>query len=636
MCGINGIVYKKGGGRMVDPAVIVRMRDVLEHRGPDDSGIFVEDNVGLGHRRLSIVDLATGGQPMFNADRSCVIVYNGEVYNHADHRDELIGRGYQYHSTSDTETILHLYEEFGPDCVHRLRGMFAFAIWNNRKSELFIARDRFGVKPLYYVHNAVGDLFFASEIKALIEAAAIEPKLNYGVLPDQLANHGTTGEETLFEGVMRLLPGHWLRWHDGSIKIEQYWDLEFEPKKNVLSEDEVVEEWLDLFKESVRLRLMSDVPLGMFLSGGIDSSAIAAVMSGLVDRPIKTFSVGFKERSANEFRYARQVARKFNTDHHEVMITPEEFFGALPALVWHEDEPLGFEASVPLYFVSRLAKEHVKVVLTGEGSDETLAGYGRYRKALTLLGYGERYEALTPGVVRGMVRSGVNALPGVLNRRLKRTFLSLDADIENIYLDNFAIFGKKHQAGLFTVTATERIGENSPYTGYDRWLDETDASSLLDKLLYADTKTYLHELLMKQDQMSMAASIESRVPFLDHKLVEFTARLPENMKLRGRDTKWILRRAMKDVLPPEIIARPKMGFPVPLGDWLRTDHRQIVDDYVLSERSLERGIFNGQAVRDLVAEHYRGVDHTSRLFRLINLEIWLRIFVDREPLAVSL
>lgn len=636
MCGINGIVYKKGGGRMVDPAVIVRMRDVLEHRGPDDSGIFVEDNVGLGHRRLSIVDLATGGQPMFNADRSCVIVYNGEVYNHADHRDELIGRGYQYHSTSDTETILHLYEEFGPDCVHRLRGMFAFAIWNKRKSELFIARDRFGVKPLYYVHNAVGDLFFASEIKALIEAAAIEPKLNYGVLPDQLANHGTTGEETLFEGVMRLLPGHWLRWHDGSIKIEQYWDLEFEPKKNVLSEDEVVEEWLDLFKESVRLRLMSDVPLGMFLSGGIDSSAIAAVMSGLVDRPIKTFSVGFKERSANEFRYARQVARKFNTDHHEVMITPEEFFGALPALVWHEDEPLGFEASVPLYFVSRLAKEHVKVVLTGEGSDETLAGYGRYRKALTLLGYGERYEALTPGVVRGMVRSGVNALPGVLNRRLKRTFLSLDADIENIYLDNFAIFGKKHQAGLFTLTATERIGENSPYTGYDRWLDETDASSLLDKLLYADTKTYLHELLMKQDQMSMAASIESRVPFLDHKLVEFTARLPENMKLRGRDTKWILRRAMKDVLPPEIIARPKMGFPVPLGDWLRTDHRQIVDDYVLSERSLERGIFNGQAVRDLVAEHYRGVDHTSRLFRLINLEIWLRIFVDREPLTVSL
>ena len=381
---------------------------------------------------------------------------------------------------------------------------------------------------------------------------------------------------------------------------------------------------------------MSDVPLGMFLSGGIDSSAIAAVMSGLVDRPIKTFSVGFKERSANEFRYARQVARKFNTDHHEVMITPEEFFGSLPALVWHEDEPLGFEASVPLYFVSRLAKEHVKVVLTGEGSDETLAGYGRYRKALTLLGYGERYEALTPGVVRGMVRSGVNALPGVLNRRLKRTFLSLDADIENIYLDNFAIFGKKHQAGLFTVTATERIGENSPYTGYDRWLDETDASSLLDKLLYADTKTYLHELLMKQDQMSMAASIESRVPFLDHKLVEFTARLPENMKLRGRDTKWILRRAMKDVLPPEIIARPKMGFPVPLGDWLRTDHRQIVDDYVLSERSLERGIFNGQAVRDLVAEHYRGVDHTSRLFRLINLEIWLRIFVDREPLTVSL
>ncbi len=630
MCGINGIVYSKNSGRTVDADLLVRMRDVIEHRGPDGAGIFVDNNIGLGHRRLSIVDLATGGQPMFNQDRSCVIVYNGEVYNHADHRGELIERGYVYDSTSDTETILHLYEEFGADCVHKLRGMFAFAIWDKRKNELFIARDRFGVKPLYYFHDQDGSLFFASEIKALLEAGAVKPRLNYSVLPDQLANHGTTRDETLFEDIRRLLPGHFLKWKDGEMRIGKYWDIEFEPKGSGLSDQDAVEEWHELFRESVRLRLMSDVPLGMFLSGGIDSSAIAAVMSQMADGPVKTFSVGFKEREANEFEFARLIASKFKTDHHEITITPDQFFSELPNLVWHEDEPLGFEASVPLYFVSKLAQEHVKVVLTGEGSDETLAGYGRYRKALTLLDYGEKYEAMTPQVLRGVVRSGVAALPKALNRKLKRTFLSLDADIENIYFDNFSIFGKKRQADLFTAETAARIAERNPYTGLHRWLGETDAETLLDKLLYIDTKTYLHELLMKQDQMSMAASIESRVPFLDHKLVEFTAKLPERMKLRGRDTKWILRQATKDLLPPEILNRPKMGFPVPLGDWLRGKYRHVVDEYVLSERSLARGIFEEKALRDLVAEHDRGDAHSPRLFRLINLEIWHRIFIDGE------
>lgn len=630
MCGINGIVYSRKSGRTVDPDLLVRMRDVIEHRGPDGAGIFADGRVGLGHRRLSIVDLATGDQPMFNADRSCVIVYNGEVYNHGDHHDDLVARGYEYQSTSDTETILHLYEEFGADCVHRLRGMFAFAIWDKGKDELFIARDRFGVKPLYYVHDQDGSLFFASEIKSLLEAGAVTPKLNYAALPDQLANHGTSCAETLFEGVHRLLPGHFLKWKDGEIRIEKYWDFDFEPKRPSADEDETVAEWLDLFRESVRLRLMSDVPLGMFLSGGIDSSAIAAVMSELVDQPIKTFSVGFKEREANEFHFARQVAKRFKTDHLEITITPDQFFNELSTLVWHEDEPLGFEASVPLYFVSKLAHEHVKVVLTGEGSDETLAGYGRYRKALTLLDYGEKYEAITPSILRGAVRTGVAALPNGLNRKLKRTFLSLDADIENIYFDNFAIFGKKRQSCLFSEATRARIADANPYRYQHRWLDQTSAETMLDKLLYVDTKTYLHELLMKQDQMSMAASIESRVPFLDHKLVEFTAKLPEKMKLRGRDTKWILRRAMKDILPLEILDRPKMGFPVPLGAWLRGEYKYLVDDHLLSERSLERGIFDPDSIRTLVAEHTAGEDHTARIFRLMNLEMWHRIFIDGE------
>lgn len=630
MCGINGIIYSERSGRVVDVSDLARMRDILHHRGPDEAGIFVENNVGLGHRRLSIVDLKNGQQPMFNADRSCVITYNGEVYNHADYRQELTEKGYRYNTQSDTEAILHLYEEYGAECVHKLRGMFAFAIWNKNSKELFIARDRFGVKPLYYVHDDEGSLYFASEIKSLLAVKAVRAELNYGALPDQLANHGTSYDETLFAGVKRFLPGHFLIWKDGRIRIEKYWDLEFEPKHEDRSDADFVEEWLDLFRKSVELRLMADVPLGMFLSGGIDSSAIAAMMAEMVDQPIKTFSVGFAEREANEFEFARIVSKAFKTDHHEFTITPDQFFAELPNLVWHEDEPLGFEASIPLYFVSKLAEQHVKVVLTGEGSDEILGGYGRYGKTLALLNYGEKYETFTPRFLREAVRSGVETLPNSLNRKLKRTFLTLDANIEDIYFDNFAIFGKSMQSGLLSNETKARIDEANPYGHLQNWIAETDAEDLLDKLLYADTKTYLHELLMKQDQMSMAASVESRVPFLDHKLVEFTAKLPEKMKIRGRTTKWILREAMKGILPREILERPKMGFPVPLGRWLRNEYRHVADEYVLSERAMARGIFKPDFVRELAAAHQAGEDHTTRLFRLINFEMWQRRFIDGD------
>ena len=630
MCGINGIIYSEKSGRSVEVSDIVRMRDVQRHRGPDEAGTFVERNVGFGHRRLSIVDLKNGQQPMFNGDRTCVITYNGEVYNHADYRRELTEKGYRYNTDSDTEAIIHLYEEYGTDCVHKLRGMFSFAIWNKNSREAFIARDRFGVKPLYYVHDASGSLYFASEIKSLLEVDAVCPELNYRALPDQLANHGTSFDETLFAGVKRLLPGHFLIWKDGKIRIEKYWDLEFEPKLDDQSDTDSVEEWLELFRKSIELRLMSDVPLGMFLSGGIDSSAIAALMVKMVDQPIKTFSVGFRESEANEFEFARMVSNAFRTDHHEIVITPEQFFAELPNLVWHEDEPLGFEASVPLYFVSKLAEEHVKVVLTGEGSDEILGGYGRYSKAIDLLNYGEKYESYTPRFLRDAVRSGVSTLPLSINRKLKRTFLSLDANIEDIYFDNFAIFGKSMQSKLLSTDTKARLGDGRPYDYLQKWFDEGEADDLLDKILYTDTKTYLHELLMKQDQMSMAASVESRVPFLDHKLVEFTAKLPERMKIRGRTTKWILREAMKGILPVEILERPKMGFPVPLGRWLRNEFRYVVDEYVLSERSMARGIFEPGFLRELAASHNGGEDHSMRLFRLINLEIWHRKFIDGE------
>jgi asparagine synthase (glutamine-hydrolysing) len=633
MCGINGIAFSSGSGKKINERVLTKMRDAIVYRGPDDEGIFIEENIGLGHRRLSIVDVAHGHQPMFNRDKSRVIIYNGEVYNHADYRQELEAKGYEFQTHCDTETILYLYEEYGARCVEKLRGMFAFAVWDKRKKELFIARDRFGVKPLYYVFDEQGNLFFASEIKALLEAGATKPELNYNALPDQLANHGTSFDETLFKNVKRLLPGHTLSWKDGKIRIEKYWDVSFEPKNEDRSDEEFVEEWRELFKKSVQLRLMADVPLGMFLSGGIDSSAIAAVMSKMVSEPIKTFSVGFQEREANEFEYARIVSKKFKTEHHEIIITPEQFFAELPNLIRHEDEPLGFEASIPLYFVSKLAQQHVKVVLTGEGSDEILGGYGRYQKTLTLLNYGEKYESFTPNFLRQAVKSGVATLPHSLNRKLKRTFLTLDADIENLSFDNFAIFNKAMQEKLLTDETKNRIAEKNPYSHLHDWLKQSDAEEVLDKLLYADTKTYLHELLMKQDQMSMAASIESRVPFLDHKLVEFTAKMPTRMKIRGRQTKWILREAMRGILPTEIIERPKMGFPVPLGDWLRGEFKSFVGEYVLSERATARGIFNRDFVGELVARHNAGEDHATRIFRLINLEIWHRQFVDGESLA---
>jgi asparagine synthase (glutamine-hydrolysing) len=382
---------------------------------------------------------------------------------------------------------------------------------------------------------------------------------------------------------------------------------------------------------------MADVPLGMFLSGGIDSSAIAAVMSGLVDEPIKTFSVAFAEREANELAYARIVAQAYKTNHHEVVVSPEEFFNALPKLVWHEDEPIAHPSSVALYFVSLLASQHVKVVLTGEGSDELLAGYGRYRKTVLNLSLGGRYRSLTPSLVRGAIHGGIKTLPASrIRQKLLRSFLSVEPDIESIYFDNFAVFPRVMQDGLLTTIARERIGTMDPYAGVRSALSQTDAKSLLDRLLYADIKTYLHELLMKQDQMSMATSIESRVPFLDHKLVEFTCSLPEHLKLRGGTTKYILREAMKDVLPQEILSRSKMGFPVPIGTWFRGPYRSIIDEYVLGERASSRGVFNATVVRDLVNRHQSGTEnHDERLWALVNFEIWQRQFFDGEIVEPS-
>lgn len=637
MCGICGVAIPTHLNRRVDEVGLVRMRDSLVHRGPDDGGLYAHGGIGLGHRRLSIVDVSGGHQPMTNEDGRIKIVFNGEIYNHHELRPGLEARGHRYGNNSDTETIVHLYEERGVEGVTALRGMFAFAIWDSIKQQLVLARDRLGIKPLYYNLSDDGQLYFASEIKALLAARAVAPELNYDALADFAANRYTSGENTLFHGVRRLPPGHTLVWKNGEVKISRYWELSFAKSNETLSEAEYIAQFGELFRDCVKSHLMADVPLGMFLSGGIDSSAIAGVMSGLVRDPIKTFSVAFDEREANELDFARTVAKAFRTDHHEIVVSPAEFFNALPNMVYQEDEPLAHPSSVPLYFVSKLAREHVKVVLTGEGSDELLAGYNKYRATIYNLQLGSAYQKALPSSLRSAVTRTINGLSPAsrIRQKLSRTFLCIPPDFENIYFDNFAVYSPSMQGKLFTAETQARMHEREAYRIAVDYIRRSDANNLLDKLLAADMQSYLHELLMKQDQMSMAASIESRVPFLDHTMVEFAASLPVKMKLHGMTTKYVLRQAMKSVLPAEILTRKKMGFPTPVGSWFRGSYKNVLDEYVLSPRAIERGVFNPTYVKELVARHIAGENHTERLWMLVNFEIWQRRFFDGETFSSS-
>ena len=635
MCGICGIALSSRSGAEVQRSTIERMRDVMTHRGPDGAGTWVQGRIGLGHRRLSIVDPNAGQQPMASDDGAVQMVYNGEVYNHPEIMQRLKAEGLSYHSHCDTESVLHIYEQQGFDTPRALRGMFAFAIWDRRRETLFLARDRFGVKPLYYAVAPDGSLYFGSEIKSILASGAVTAALDQSALPEYLSSHSTFGTGTMFAGIRRLEPGHTLTWRDGDVRIEQYWDLSFAHEgEDRRSDDDIVAEYGERFREAVRMRLMADVPLGTFLSGGIDSAAITAVMAGLIQEPVRTFSVAFAERDANELAYARVVARQFRTEHREVVVSPGEFFDALPRMVWHEDEPIAHPSSIPLYFVSKLAAEHVKVVLTGEGSDEVLGGYNRYRATMYNMRFGSAWQHVLPRVGRDAVRDAIESLPrgSRVRQKLSRTFLTLPANITSLYLDNFAVFGRQRLHELWSPETRRSLDAISPYANAERYFAASDATTLLNKLLYVDTKTYLHELLMKQDQMSMAASIESRVPFLDHELVEFAARMPERMKVRGMTTKYVLRKAMTGVLPPEILTRRKMGFPVPVGAWLRGPYKYVLDDLVLGERAIARGLFDPAALRRLVASHTSGeANHSERLWSLINLELWQRLHLDGEP-----
>jgi len=615
------------------------MTDAIRHRGPDDSGFFSDGCAFLGHRRLSIIDVAGGHQPMSNRSGSVWIIYNGEVFNHTELRPALEKAGYQYDSRSDTETILHAYESYGPDCIKQFRGMFAFAVWNKDSRTLFCARDRLGIKPFYYYWD--GRFFaFASEIKALLEYPGISPDFEDSLLGEYLAFGYTSGDRTLFRGIRKLMPGHHLQLQMGGdhprLSIEKYWDVPERGASEPGSDANWIAETRRRLEETVRMRLMSDVPLGMFLSGGVDSSAIAAIMKRITSSPVKTFAVGYEERAFSELGYAAEVARSIGTEHREVVVTRDQYFGALPQLIWHEDEPIAWPSSVPLYFVARAAASEVKVVLTGEGSDELFGGYERYRwnqlnlRGAAVLGW------LPSGLRRGL-RSAVSTnrlISASLRRKLRHTCIGRDGSIEALYLDNFY--------SAFSAAEQESLGIASAdvYRQYLNCWNARPHGSSLERMLYADQKTYLVELLMKQDQMSMAASIESRVPFLDHTLVEFAARMPDRLKIRGGTQKYVLKKAVEGLLPPEIIYRKKMGFPTPLHNWFQDSRAESVFSALRSRDGFVSEYLDLHAIEDLLDRHRSGFeDATDRIWRLLNLQIWGDLFVtgksDRWLAGVS-
>ncbi|HSP73663.1 MAG TPA: asparagine synthase (glutamine-hydrolyzing), partial [Gaiellaceae bacterium] len=530
------------------------------------------------------------------------ITFPGEIYTPAALRPGLEARGHRYRTRSDTETILHLYEEHGDRCVEKLQGMFAFAIWDRRRRRLLLARDRLGIKPLYWTLTDT-ELLFASEIKALLAADARRPTFDRAVLPEFLATRYVAGEETFFTGIRKLLPGRTLTWSlDRGVGVRRYWQLPVGLEREPADLARRAREVREGLRAAVASHLMSDVPLGLFLSGGIDSSALAALMAPMATEPIRTFAVGFDEPGANELPWARLAARAAGAEHREVVVSPGEFFEALPRLVWHEDEPIAFTSSVPLYFVSRLAAEHVKVVLTGEGSDELFLGYNRYRVTAWNARLGRTWSAL-PGGARRAVAAAVPRLPHRARRYAERSFLARGASVRELFYENFAVFPTRMQAALLADPAAPAARD--PYAaGLAAYAD--GAGDALRRMSHADLQTYLVELLMKQDQMSMAASIESRVPFLDHRLVEFVSALPPRMKLRGFRTKWVLREAVRSILPQEILTRRKMGFPVPFGVWMRGSWQNIARDVLLDRRSRERGILDPVAVEQLITAHASG------------------------------
>jgi asparagine synthase (glutamine-hydrolysing) len=617
MCGIAGILG--GGGRPVTLQEVRSMCAALVHRGPDDEGIYLGEGAGLGMRRLSIIDLETGRQPVRNEDGSIWAVLNGEIYNYRELRSDLLRRGHAFTTASDTETIVHLYEEHGTDCVHALRGMFAFALWDERRRLLLLARDRLGIKPLHFAEVG-GRLVFASEIKAILQLPEVERRLDWSAVGHLLTTLCTPADRAIIEGVRKLEPGHRLVASPGGApRIERYWDLRFEPDHR-LTEADCAARLLDLLRESVRLHLVSDVPLGAFLSGGIDSSAVVAVMAGLQGRPVKTFSIGFTEDDYNELPHARRVAERFGTDHRELVLRPD-VAAVLDDLAWHLDEPFGDPSAIPTYMVSKLAAEHVTVVLSGDGGDELFAGYDKYE----VEGRERRFDRLPAGARAVLGRLAAILPDGARGRNLLRHLSLAGSDR---YLDAATLFRIEDQRRLVHPDLHARL------VACDPWRDQAEILARAgghwrSALQLLDLKRYLPlDILTKVDRMSMAHSLEARVPLLDHRLVEFAATIPPDLSLRRGIRKYVLKRALEGILPPEILGRRKQGFAVPLARWFTGRLDGFARDLLLSESSRRRGILNPDAVRALLDRLRAGRPLEWHLWTLISLELWCRAFLD--------
>ncbi len=627
MCGICGIVITDRSEK-IDQQLLRKMNDSLIHRGPDEEGYFFEAFVGFGHRRLSIIDLREGQQPMYNEDRSMVIVFNGEIYNYQELRDFLIKKGHQFRTASDTEVILHLYEEYSQDCVHKLRGMFAFAIFDLRKQTLFLARDRLGIKPLYYYHHK--NMFvFGSEIKAILQYKNINKEIDTTAFFDYLKYLYIPAPKSIFTHIHKLPAGSYLQLEGDKLTVTKYWDLQFTGENNG-SERQLTEDMLGILEEAVRLRMISEVPLGAFLSGGIDSSLIVAIMARYKDDPLITNSIGFTFSDFNELPYARETSKLFRTDHHEYTVEASSA-GILDKLMWYFDEPFADSSALPTYYVSKMTKENVTVALSGDGGDENFAGYRRY--------YFDQLEnrlrLIIPRTVRSSIIAGMaqiypkaDWLPQFLRAKTMLTNLSTEA--AEGYYNTMTHFT---DAGLKSIVNPDLLGELDKYSPFDVFryhYQNAGTDDLLSKTQYVDIKTYLvDDILAKVDRASMANSLEVRVPLLDHIFMEYVAGIPSAMKLRGRNGKYILKKMAGEILPEKILNRKKMGFSIPVDTWFRNELKTVFQDEIIdSNRSFCAQYFNFKVLKKMWGDHQRGVkNYGYQLWSIICFEKWARNFL---------
>jgi len=626
MCGIVGIVRNDKAD--IDEAVLGRMCAAISHRGPDDDGFYVNGPVGLGMRRLAIIDLKSGQQPIHNQDRTAWIVFNGEIYNYRELRDKLEKLGHSFYTNSDTEAIVHAYDQYGADCPNHLRGMFAFAIWDERTQELFVARDRVGKKPLLYA-QVNGQFIFGSEFSALLQHPDIGKDIDFEALNQYLSFMCVPAPLTAYQAIRKLEPGHSLRYRKGEIRIERYWQPDFSKKINI-SEQEAGERTIEILREAVKVRLMSEVPLGAFLSGGIDSSAVVALMAEESSTPVKTFSIGFEEQDYSELHHARRVAEHVGADHHEFIVSPDAL-EVLPILVEHYGEPYADSSAIPTYYVARETRKHVTVALNGDGGDESFAGYERYA-AMRLA---EQYHRIPAMLRESVVRQAIELMPSSETKRsrirdVKRFVHSASLPKVERYLNWVSIFDSQAKQDLFTEDFARQTQRDSAARTLDPWFARANGSGVVDAALLADIMTYLpNDLLVKVDIATMANSLEARSPFLDHHVIEFAASLPEKYKLRGFTTKYLLKQMLRKLLPAENLDRRKMGFGVPIGHWFRGKLQPFLRETLLAESSLKRGLFKPEGVKRLVELHTRGErDYSQQLWTLLMLELWFQRFID--------